>query len=80
MKEITNVGTLLVAAAVGAAVGAGAALLLAPWSGKETREWLANRSRQLKNGTTTAFEVGKDATRRTAASHYADSMRQKKDR
>ena len=61
MKEITNVGTLLVAAAIGVAAGAGAALLLAPCSGKETREWLANRSRQLK------FEVGKDATRRAAA-------------
>ena len=69
MREITpgTVGTLLAAAAVGAAVGAGAALLLAPCSGKETREWLANRSRQLKAKTTNAFEMDKDAARRTAA-------------
>jgi gas vesicle protein len=69
MKEITpgNVGSLFVAAAVGAAVGAGAALLLAPCSGKETRGWLADRTRQLKNRTTNAFEVGKEATRRAAA-------------
>jgi hypothetical protein len=68
MKDIApgNIGNLLIAATVGAAVGAGAALLLAPCSGKETREWLANRSRLLKDRTANAFEAGKEATRRVA--------------
>lgn len=55
---------ILVAAAVGAAVGAGVALLLAPCSGRETRDWLAHRTRELKDKTTTAFEQSKDSMRR----------------
>jgi len=57
---------ILVAAAVGAAVGAGVALLLAPCSGKETRDWLAHRTGELKDRTTSAFEQGKESIRRTA--------------
>ena len=57
---------IIVAAVVGAAVGAGVALLLAPRSGRETREWLANRGRELKDRTMNAFEQGKEATRRAA--------------
>jgi gas vesicle protein len=34
-------GTVLLAFVVGVAVGAGAALLLAPQSGEETREWIS---------------------------------------
>jgi gas vesicle protein len=55
---------ILVAAALGAAVGAGVALLFAPCSGKETRDWLAHRTRELKDRTTNAFEQGKDSMRR----------------
>lgn len=57
---------VVTAALVGAGVGAGVALLFAPCSGKETRGWLADRSRQLKDKTTSAFEQGKDVTRRAA--------------
>jgi gas vesicle protein len=57
---------LLVAAMVGAAVGAGVALLLAPCSGKETRRWLADRTEELKGKTTNAFEQGKASIRRAA--------------
>ena len=57
---------IMVAAVVGAAVGAGVALLLAPCSGKETRGWLAHRSREIKDRTTSAFEHVKEATRRAA--------------
>jgi len=57
---------ILVAAVVGAAVGAGIALLFAPCSGRETREWLASRSRDIKDRTTTAFAQGKDSVMRAA--------------
>jgi gas vesicle protein len=57
----------LVAALVGAAVGAGVALLFAPCSGKETRGWLAERTQDIKGRTTNAFEQGKASMRRAAA-------------
>lgn len=57
---------ILVAAAAGAVLGAGVALLFAPCSGAETREWLGRRSRDLKESTTSAIEHGKQALRRTA--------------
>jgi len=57
---------IVVAAVVGAAVGAGIALLLAPCSGRETRNWLASRGQDLKDRTTTAFEQGKESIRRAA--------------
>jgi len=53
---------IVMAAVVGAAVGAGVALLLAPCSGKEARGWLANRSREIKDKTTSAFEHAREAT------------------
>ena len=58
--------SILVAAVLGAAVGAGLALLFAPCSGRETRGWLAHRTREVKDRTTSAFEHGKDAIRRAA--------------
>jgi gas vesicle protein len=61
-----NGRSILVAALVGAGVGAGIALLFAPCSGKDTRGWLADRSRQIKDKTASVVEQGKDATRRAA--------------
>jgi len=57
---------IMVAALVGAAVGAGVALLFAPCSGRETRGWLAHRTREIKDKTSSAFEQVKDVTRRAA--------------
>lgn len=57
---------IIVAAIVGAAVGAGVALLFAPASGKETREWLRTKGRDLKDRAATAIEEGKDTLRRAA--------------
>ena len=57
---------ILVAAMVGAAVGAGVALLFAPCSGKETRGWLADKTQELKGRTTDAYEQGKASIRRAA--------------
>jgi len=58
---------LVVAALIGAAVGAGVALLFAPASGKETRGWLAQKGREMKDRTTTAYEDGREATLRAAS-------------
>jgi gas vesicle protein len=54
------------AALIGAGVGAGVALLYAPCAGRETREWLAERGRRVKDNAISALEQGKDATRRAA--------------
>lgn len=61
-----NAMGLLAAAVVGAAVGAGIALLLAPRSGKDTRAWLAQRGRDIKDQTANALAQGKDSLLRTA--------------
>ena len=50
-----------VTAIVSAAVGAGIALLCAPQSGRESREWLGRRARELKQRVATAVEQGKHA-------------------
>jgi len=68
MNEI-NTGNgkgIMVAAIVGAAVGAGVALLFAPCSGREARGWLADRAVDLKGRTTNALEQGKASIRRAA--------------
>jgi len=56
----------LTGAAVGAVVGAGVALLLAPKSGKETREWLGAKSTQVKGRISEAVERTKAAVRHEA--------------
>ena len=68
MKDINpgNVTGILVAAVVGAAVGAGVALLFAPYSGRETREWLGQKSRAIKDRVTFAVEESRDSVLRAA--------------
>jgi gas vesicle protein len=61
-----NAMGILAAAVVGAAVGAGVALLLAPRSGKESRQWLAQRGKDIKDQATNALAQGKDSLLRTA--------------
>ena len=74
MSEKNAIGGkgILVAAVVGAAVGAGVALLFAPGSGKETREWLAHRTRKLKDATVTAYAESKDTIQRAAETIGSD--------
>ncbi len=70
MSEYTGNGNgkgLMVAAIVGAAVGAGAALLYAPRSGKETRRWLAKRGKAIKKQADSAIEQGKSVVRNAAS-------------
>jgi gas vesicle protein len=68
MKEIQHGSGkgLFWAALIGAGVGAGVALLYAPCAGKETRGWLAERGRRMKDTTLSALEQGREATRRAA--------------
>jgi gas vesicle protein len=53
----------LTAFAIGALVGAGIALLYAPRSGKETREVLARRARELKDKAGDALDKAKETIR-----------------
>lgn len=57
---------IVLAALVGAAVGAGIALVFAPCSGRETRGWLAQRTRKLQETTMSAYAQGRDAIQRAA--------------
>ena len=68
-RGTSNTGTTLVGFAVGAVVGAGLALLLAPASGDRTRErlastarrWTKNTRQTLNNARDTVGEFGADA-------------------
>ncbi len=68
MKEIgQSKGTgVVLAGLAGAAAGAAVALLFAPCSGKETRNWLGSRTRGLKERSTAAYEQGKHVVQRAA--------------
>jgi len=65
-KGHINLSGFLAGAAVGAVVGAGVALLLAPKSGRETREWLGAKSSQVKGRIAEAVERTKAAVRHEA--------------
>ena len=56
----------LAGAAVGAVVGAGVALLLAPKSGKETRAWLGEKTSEAKGKLGAALERTKAVVRHEA--------------
>jgi gas vesicle protein len=62
--ENTNqVGGIVTAFAVGALVGAGIALLYAPQSGRDTRELLARKTRELKDRAGEALDDAKEMVR-----------------
>lgn len=66
MSENNSATTFLSGLIVGAAVGAGVALLLAPRSGKETRALLTDKARDLKDRAQHAFERSKEVVREQA--------------
>ena len=80
----TQVGGIITAFAVGALVGAGIALLYAPRSGKETRELIADKGRELKGKATGAIEdargfiEGKKAEIAAAVEAGKDAMREER--
>jgi gas vesicle protein len=55
----TGIGTVLLALLVGAAAGAAIALLYAPATGRETREYLGDKARE---GARKASEIYEEAT------------------
>lgn len=59
----SKVGGLVAALAAGALVGVGIALLYAPQSGRETRDLLARKTRELKDKAGNALDVAKKAVR-----------------
>jgi gas vesicle protein len=60
MKENRIFSSTATVFVMGAAIGAGIALLYAPQSGKETRKMLAKKGKQLKNQATDAIESAKE--------------------
>ena len=57
-------GGVLMAFAVGAAVGAAVALLFAPATGEETREYLTDRAREGRDRANEAARQGRDMVNR----------------
>ena len=57
-------GTVLLAFIAGAAVGAAVALLFAPASGEETREFLSERAREGRERAAEAARQGREALQR----------------
>jgi gas vesicle protein len=78
------VGGYLAAFAIGALVGTGAALLYAPRSGRETRDLLAKKGRDLKGRASDAlddatdFVQGKKAELAAAVEAGKDAMREER--
>jgi gas vesicle protein len=83
-NESSHVGGYLAAFAIGALVGTGAALLYAPRSGKETRDLLAKKGRDLKSKASDALEdatdfvQGKKAELTAAVEAGKDAMREER--
>lgn len=59
-------GALLVAFVAGAVAGAAIALLFAPASGDETREYIGQRAREGRNKAVTAFEKAREQYQKAA--------------
>ena len=55
-----NSGTIMVAFVIGALTGAAVALLFAPASGEETREFLGQKAREGKQKAREAMDEGRD--------------------
>lgn len=55
-----NSGSIMVAFVIGALTGAAVALLFAPATGEETREYLGQRAREGRDKARDAMEQGKD--------------------
>jgi len=60
MSSDNNGSNVMIAFVVGALTGAAVALLFAPASGEETREYLGKRARDSKDKAREAMEQGRD--------------------
>ena len=59
-RDTSNSGSTLIGFAIGAVVGAGLALLLAPNSGRKTRQRLASTARRWSNRAEETFDQARD--------------------
>jgi gas vesicle protein len=59
-NEGAGAGSVLLAFVIGAVSGAAVALLYAPASGRETREYLGDRAREGRDRATAAAEKGRE--------------------
>jgi gas vesicle protein len=81
-----NSGTIMVAFVVGALTGAAVALLFAPASGEETREFLGQKAREGKQKAREAMDEGRDYYRSqrdnlvTAVERGRDAFQQARER
>ena len=81
-----NSGTFMVAFVIGALTGAAVALLFAPASGEETREYLGQKAREGKAKAREAVEEGREIYRRerdniiTAVERGRDAYQQTRER
>jgi gas vesicle protein len=64
MAQNSNGGTVVLAFLVGAVTGAAIALLFAPASGEETREYLGQKAREGRARAREALERGRDVYQR----------------
>lgn len=60
MSKDSNGGGIMIAFVVGALTGAAVALLLAPASGEETREFLGQKAREGKDKAREAMDQGRE--------------------
>lgn len=67
VPNIRSVSLLGVGMVIGAVVGAGVTLLVAPRSGRETRDMLGYRARRLRSGSGVWFKLGKELRRAAVA-------------
>ncbi len=63
-RDSIGPGTLMLAFVVGAATGAAAALLLAPASGDETREYIGQKAREGRERTREVVDHGRETIKR----------------
>jgi gas vesicle protein len=69
-------GTILVAFIAGAVAGAAVALLFAPATGDETREYLGQRAREGRSKAVTAFEKAREQYQKAAEAAEAAEREQ----
>jgi gas vesicle protein len=73
MASNDNSGALLVAFVAGAVTGAALALLFAPATGEQTRDFLGERAREGRSNLTTAFDRAREQFQQKANAASAEA-------